>query len=103
MKISRLKVWGLAVLAAGTMSVRAQDDTSNAGLVTLDFTLGPDAEFIDVFGVPTLSESLADVVPVEIVDSTVYTDGAGKISGFALLSVDTESGTHSDIIATVAG
>jgi len=80
------------------MAVNAQ----SAGSVELDFTLGPDANFLDVFGVPEPTNP-PEAAPVTITDSVVYVDGAGKITGYALLSVDTASGTHSDLVGNVTG
>ena len=93
-----MAVLGLAALAAGTVAVNAQ----SAGTLDLNFTLGADANFLDVFGVPE-AVNPPETAPIAITDSIVYADGAGKLSGYALLSIDAASGTHSDIVGTITG
>lgn len=96
MKISRLKavVLSVALLTSGGMLARAQDGSQ----FDLSFIL-LNAPVADVFGLPSID---ASSLGVDVLDSTVYVDGAGKISGFALVSTTTES-SSATLVLNISG
>lgn len=100
MKSSTLKLSVLAAFAlAGGVVTTLQAKTSNGEVYDVNFSLYNNNVICEVYGLPTVDISDGSV---DVLDSSVTVDGAGKITGFAYLQLSTTDGT-STVMATVTG
>jgi hypothetical protein len=95
----KLLALGLSSLV-GVIVANTPAQAGDVHLYDVNFQFTTETPICEVYGVP--ETDLTEDVSVEVLDHTVYVDGAGKITGFAQIQVTSDEGT-SVVMANVSG